>query len=86
MQLLVSSIDYNDYVGRIGVGRVENGTIRVGQEVALCNYHNPDYKKKTKVVSLYQFDGLKRVNCESAAPGNKPKVKSEKAMLRINPT
>ncbi len=70
LQLLVSAIDYNDYVGRIGIGRVENGTIKVGQEVALCNYHNPDYKMKTRVVSLYQFDGLKRVNCDSARPGD----------------
>ena len=70
LQLLVSSIDYNDYVGRIGIGRIERGSIRVGQEVAVCNYHNPDYVKKTKVVSLYQIDGLVRKPVESATMGD----------------
>ncbi len=70
LQLLVSSIDYNDYVGRIGIGRVENGIVKVGGEVAVCNYHNPALSKRTRVVSLYQFDGLKRVPCESAMPGD----------------
>ncbi len=70
LQLLVSSIDYNDYVGRIGIGRIENGVVKVGSEVVMCNYHNPDYVKRTKIVSLYQFDGLKRVPCESARPGD----------------
>ncbi len=70
LQLLVSSIDYNDYVGRIGIGRIERGSIRVGQEVAVCNYHNPDYVKKTKVVSLYQIDGLVRKPVENATMGD----------------
>ncbi len=70
LQLLVSSIDYNDYVGRIGIGRVERGNIRVGQEVAVCNYHNPDTFKKTKVVSLYQIDGLVRTPVENATVGD----------------
>ncbi|MBQ4574010.1 MAG: translational GTPase TypA [Clostridia bacterium] len=70
LQLLVSSIDYNDYVGRIGIGRIENGRIRPGQEVAVTNYHNPGVVKRTKVVSLYQFDGLRRTNCEEAIPGD----------------
>ena len=70
LQLLVSSIDYNDYVGRIGIGRIERGNIRVGQEVAVCNYHNPDTFKKTKVVSLYQIDGLVRTPVESATVGD----------------
>lgn len=70
LQLLVSSIDYNDYVGRIGIGRVENGSIRVGSDVVICNYHDPGYAKRTKIVSLYQFDGLKRVSCERAFPGD----------------
>ena len=70
LQLLVSSIDYNDYVGRIGIGRLERGSIRVGQEVAVCNFHNPEAFKKTKVVSLYQIDGLVRTPVESATVGD----------------
>ncbi len=70
LQLLVSSIDYNDYVGRIGIGRIERGSIRVGQEVAVCNYHNPEQVKRTKVVSLYQIDGLIRKPVENAKVGD----------------
>ena len=70
LQLLVSSIDYNDYVGRIGIGRIERGNIRVGQEVAVCNFHNPESIKKTKVVSLYQIDGLVRKPVEAATVGD----------------
>ena len=70
LQLLVSSIDYNDYVGRIGIGRIERGNIRVGQEVAICNYHTPGAIKKTKVVSLYQIDGLVRQPVERATVGD----------------
>ena len=65
LQLMVSSIDYNDYVGRIAVGRITRGTIRTGQEVMICDYHNPDTRYKGKVVTLYQFDGLKRVPCDT---------------------
>ena len=70
LQLLVSSIDYNDYVGRIGIGRIERGSIRVGQEVAVCNYHNPDTFNTTKIVSLYQIDGLVRKPVENATVGD----------------
>ncbi len=70
LQLLVSSIDYNDYVGRIGIGRIERGKIRVGQEVAVCNFHHPDQVKRTKVVSLYQIDGLVRKPVEDAKVGD----------------
>ena len=70
LQLLVSSIDYNDYVGRIGIGRIERGSIRVGQEVAVCNYHNPGMAKRTKVVSLYAIDGLVRRPVEEAMVGD----------------
>ena len=70
LQLLVSSIDYNDYVGRIGIGRIERGNLRVGQEVAVCNYHDPASVKKTKVVSLYQIDGLVRKPVETAKVGD----------------
>ena len=70
LQLLVSSIDYNDYVGRIGIGRIERGSIRVGQEVAICNYHSPESVKRTKIVSLYQIEGLVRKPVETAAMGD----------------
>ena len=69
LQLLVSSIDYNDYVGRIAVGRVERGTIRVNQEVTICDYHNPELKHKGKVVALYEFDGLGKNPIQSASAG-----------------
>ena len=69
MQLLVSSIDYNEYVGRIAVGRVERGTIKVNQEVTICDYHDPDFKAKGKVVALYEFDGLGKNPIQSASAG-----------------
>ncbi len=69
LQLLVSSIDYNDYVGRIAVGRIERGTIKVNQEVAICDYHNPDMKQKGKVVALYAFDGLGKAPIQQASAG-----------------
>ena len=61
MQMLVSSLDYNDYVGRICIGRIERGTIRQNQEVAICDYHDPSVQEKGKIVALYAFDGLNRV-------------------------
>lgn len=70
LQILVSSIDYNDYVGRIGIGRIDRGSVKVGQEVAVCNYHNPGSVKKTKIVSLYQIDGLVRTPVENATVGD----------------
>ena len=69
LQLLVSSIDYNEYVGRIAIGRIERGTIKVNQEVAICDYHNPDMKQKGKVVALYAFDGLGRTPIQQASAG-----------------
>ncbi len=71
LQMLVSSIDYNDYVGRIGIGRIERGTMRVGSEAVIVNYHTPDAPpKKIKIVSLYQFDGLGKTTVESASMGD----------------
>ncbi len=70
LQLLVSSIDYNDYVGRIGIGRIERGTAKLGADVAISNYHKPGEVKKAKIVALYQIDGLKRIPVESAMVGD----------------
>ena len=69
LQLLVSSIDYNEYVGRIAVGRVERGTIKVGQEVTICDFHDPEIKHKGKVVALYEYDGLGKKAIQEAKAG-----------------
>ena len=69
LQVLVSSIDYNDFVGRIAIGRVERGVIRQNQEVIVCDYHDPSLRQKAKVVALYEFTGLGRKAVESAAAG-----------------
>ena len=71
LQLLVSSIDYNDFVGRIGIGRIERGSIRQNQDVLITNYHSSDSAPvKTRIVSLYQFEALRREPCESAKVGD----------------
>ncbi|MBP3918655.1 MAG: translational GTPase TypA [Clostridia bacterium] len=71
LQMLVSSIDYNDYVGRIAIGRIERGILHVNEEIAICNYHNPDAKSKhARVQALYQIDGLRRVAVEEATVGD----------------
>ncbi len=70
MQVLVSSIDYNEYVGRIGIGRVERGTIKQNQEVMICDYHNQTQPYKSKVVNLYQIEGLTRNPVASASVGD----------------
>ncbi|MGM9625451.1 MAG: translational GTPase TypA [Eubacteriales bacterium] len=71
LQMLVSSIDYNDYVGRIAIGRIERGVLHVNEEVAVCNYHTPDAKaKRARVQALYQIDGLRRVPVEEATVGD----------------
>ncbi len=69
-QVLISTIDYNEYVGRIGVGKVDNGTIAVNQEVIICNHHEPDKQKKVKVSKLYEFDGLNNVDVREAGIGS----------------
>ena len=68
-QMLVSTIDYNEYVGRIGVGKVDNGTIKVNQDVVLVNAHEPEKHKRVKVSKLYEFDGLKKVEVTEAGIG-----------------
>ena len=70
-QMLVSSIDYNEFVGRIAIGRIERGVIHQNDEIVVCNYHDPDQvSKKLKAVSLYEFDGLNRVPVTEATAGN----------------
>lgn len=69
-QVLISTIDYNEYVGRIGVGKVDNGKIRVNQECALVNHHDPDKMRRVKVSKLYEFDGLNKVEVQEAQIGS----------------
>ena len=69
-RLLVSTIDYNEYVGRIGIGKIDDGTIRVNQECVIVNHHDPDKRRKVKIGKLYQFDGLNRVEVTEATVGD----------------
>ena len=69
-QLLVSTIDYNEYVGRIGIGKVDNGTIKVNQEVVIVNHHDPEKSRRVKVGKLYEFEGLKKVEVTEAGIGS----------------
>jgi len=69
-QMLVSSIDYNEYVGRIAIGRIERGVVRQNQEIMVCDYHNPDTRYKGRVVNIYQLEGLKRVPAAEAKMGD----------------
>ena len=69
-QVLISTIDYNEYVGRIGVGKVDNGTIKVNQECIMVNHHDPDKQKKVKISKLYEFDGLNKVEVSQASVGS----------------
>lgn len=69
-QTLISTIDYNEYVGRIGVGKVENGKLSVNQEVMLVNHHDPDKMKKVKISKLYEFEGLNKVEVKEAGIGS----------------
>lgn len=68
-QILISTIDYNEYVGRIGVGKVDNGSISVNQDMVLVNHHDPDKFEKVKISKLYEFDGLKKVEVSKAEIG-----------------
>ena len=69
-QMLISSIDYNDFVGRIGIGRITRGTLKVNDPVIVCDYHNPDVSYRSKIVTLYQIEGLQRVQAQSATVGD----------------
>ena len=70
LQILISTIDYNEYVGRIGVGKIDNGTIKLNQDAILVNHHEPDKQVKVKIGKLYEYDGLKRVDVDSATVGS----------------
>ena len=69
-QMLVSTIDYNEYVGRIGIGKIDNGNLKVNQEVVIVNAHDPEKKKRVKVSKLYEFDGLSKVEVTEAGIGS----------------
>ena len=69
-QMLISTIDYNEYIGRIGVGKVDNGSIRSGQEIMIVNHHEEGRQEKVKVGKLYEFDGLERVEVQEARIGS----------------
>lgn len=69
-QILISTIDYNEYVGRIGVGKVDNGSVCVNQEVVIVNHHDPEKQKKVKISKLYEFDGLSKVEVSQAKFGS----------------
>lgn len=69
-QVLISTIDYNEYVGRIGIGKVDNGTIRVNQDMVMVNAHNPELQKKVKISKLYEFDGLNKIEVTEATIGS----------------
>ena len=69
-QVLISTIDYNEYVGRIGIGKVDNGTLKVNQEAVVVNHHDPDKKTKVRISKLYEFDGLNKVDVTEASMGS----------------
>ncbi len=70
LQVLVSSIDYNDYVGRIAIGRIDRGTLKTNGEVELCDYHDKELHKKSKITAIYEFDGLRRKPVDEAKAGD----------------
>ena len=69
-QVLISTIDYNEYVGRIGVGKVDNGSVKINQEVVVVNAHEPEKQKKVKISKLYEFDGLNKIEVKEAGIGS----------------
>ena len=69
-QMLISTIDYNEYVGRIGVGKIENGTVKTGQDMVIVNHHDPDVTRKVKISKLYEYDGLNKIEVKEATIGS----------------
>ena len=70
VQALISTIDYSEYVGRIGIGKIETGTLHVNDDVFLLNIHNPEYKQRVKISKLYEFEGLQKVEVKEAKYGS----------------
>lgn len=70
LQLLVTTIDYNEYVGRIGIGKIENGTVKVNDEVAIVNIHDPEKLEKVRVTKLYEYEGLERIEVKESTIGS----------------
>ena len=68
-QMLVSAVDYNDYVGKIAVGRIERGTFRLKQDICVCDFHS-DVNRRSRITAMFQIDGLRRVPCEQASVGD----------------
>ena len=68
-QMLISTIDYNEFVGRIGVGKIDNGSLKVNQEVMIVNHHDPSVKKRVRITKLYTFNGLNKVEVNEAGIG-----------------
>ena len=69
-QMLVSSVDYNEFVGRIGIGRIQNGVAKVGEEVVVCDWHNPDLKMRGRLTKLYDFQANGRQPCDNITAGD----------------
>ena len=69
-QVLISTIDYNEYVGRIGIGKIDNGSLKVNQEAVVVNHHDPDKLQKVRISKLYEFDGLDKVDVTEAKFGS----------------
>lgn len=69
-QVLISTIDYNEYVGRIGIGKVDNGTIRTGMDAVVVNAHDPERSQKVRISKLYEFDGLNKIDIKDATVGS----------------
>ena len=67
---MISTTDYSEYVGRIGIGKIERGVIQLGQDAVMVNYNNPDLNKKIKITNMFEFDGLSRVPVEKSSVGN----------------
>ncbi len=70
VQALISTIDYNEYVGRIGIGKIDNGSLKVNQDVVIVNHHDPSVQKKVKIGKLYEFEGLQRIEVKEAKVGS----------------
>ena len=68
--MLVSSVDYNEFVGRIGIGRIQNGVAKVGEEVVVCDWHNPDLKMRGRLTKLYDFQANGRQPCDNITAGD----------------